>query len=197
MSRAFLVFGTSMNLVDPRESQITGQITNATTLTFQRLGTGGAVTVSWYVVEFLANVTVQRGTATITNASPFNVPLAAVNTARSFPIITFRTEGGNVDHNDFVRARITSGTNLQLTHNLTGFTTPEVVEWQVVEYLDASVQTNTVDLTFADADLSRTATLAAAVNLNKSWLILSYECDASPGGCATPANTGAKMIRGA
>ncbi len=192
-SRAFLVFGLGANADNPRDGLVTGQITNATTLTFQRLGTATTLTVSWYVAEFVSNVTVQRGTAVVTGTTPVDVPLAAVNTARSFPLVTFRAEGVNLNENDRVRARITSGTNLQLTHNLANGTNPEIVEWQVVEYLDANVQTNT--LAFAAADTSRTATLAPAVNPLKSWLILSYECDAA--GCPDANNLGAKSLRGA
>ena len=190
-NRAFLVFGLGANTVNPADGQVTGQLTGPTTLTFSRIGTAGTLTLSWYVVEFVANVTVQRGIAIVTGTSPVDVPLAAVNTAKAFPILTYRAAGTNFNQNDFVRAEITTGTNLQLTHNLANATTPEIVEWQVVEYLDANVQTGS--LTFADTDTSLPATLAPAVNPAKSWLILSYACALD---CPDDTNMGAKMVRG-
>ena len=76
-TKAFLVFGLSENSNTPADGQVTGQITGPTTLTFQRVGTVGVATVSWYVVEFSNNVTVQRGSADTTGGSPINVLLAA------------------------------------------------------------------------------------------------------------------------
>src|SRR6185369_3776685 len=60
-TKSFLVFEVSLNLVDPVNAQISGQLTNATTLTFARAGTSGAVTIKWYVAEFTSGVSVQRG----------------------------------------------------------------------------------------------------------------------------------------
>ena len=98
----------------------------------------------------------------------------AVNTAKSFPLISFRSPGTNFNCNDFVRAKITSATNLRLSSDVTGGAVAlSVVEWQVVQYQDANVRSG--DVAFTATDGSRTAALAPAVNTAKSWLIYSYE----------------------
>jgi Peptidase family C25/Right handed beta helix region len=192
-AQAFLVFSISLSANTPADGNVSGRLVGAgNQVVFERAGTNGAVTVEWSVAEFATGVAVQRGTADLTAGVPFNQPLAAVNPARSFPILSFHADGININANDFVRGRITGGgTNLELSY-LTGVSTSiERVEWQVVEYQDSAVQTGS--LVFSDVDLSRTATLGAAVNVDKSWLLFNYRCDVS---CPDDNNMGPKMLRG-
>jgi hypothetical protein len=174
-TKAFLVFGVSEDSFDPRDGQITRQFSSPTTLSLERIGTTGAVTIKWYVVEFDNGVSVQRGTVEISvgNITDVTLPIA-VDTARSFPLISYRVEGNFFNCSDFVRAKITSTTNLQLsTDNANCGTNPSLVDWQVVEYADANVRSG--DIAFATTDLVQTATLALPENPAKSWLICSYE----------------------
>jgi hypothetical protein len=192
-TRSFLVFGVGENGSDPADTLVSGQITSGSTLTFQRVGTAGTVTVSYYVAEFATGVSVQRGSTTLTG-SPVSVPLAAVDLTKSFPILTYRAAGTNVNENDLVRARITSTTTLQLSY-LAGVsdTTPQVVEWQVVQYQDARVQAG--DVSFGAAATTVGVTLPApAVDPTKSWLLFSYACGG--GGCPNGASIGPKLVRG-
>jgi Peptidase family C25/Right handed beta helix region len=194
-NQAFLVFSMSLNANTPADGGVTGKLAaGGNQITFQRVGTTGAITVQWYVAEFASGVTVQRGTADLTLGVPFNQALTPVNPARSFPILSHRAAGSNINANDFVRGEITgAGSNLQLSYLCCGSSTsPETVEWQVVEYQQASVQTG--NLFFADVDTSRTATLAPAVNPDKSWLLFTSQCDVD---CPDDANMGAKIVRGA
>ena len=173
-SKAFLVFGISGNDNSPDDMHVSGQITNGTTVTFERFGTTGNIVVHWYVAEFLSGVTVQRGTTQmpgVGNPADTNVPIALVDTTKSFPLISFRTNGSNFDGGDFVRAKITSGTNLLLA--APDADTSSFVEWQVVEYADASVQTG--DLFFGSGDASLPDILAAPVDTSKSWLIYTFD----------------------
>ena len=119
-TKAFLVFGVSENTGNPADGQVSGQITNSTTVTFQRVGTDGhAVTMSWYVAEFASGVTVQRGTVNMDGPPLMNVTLATpVNLARSFPIVTFRTTGTNFAFDDWLKAKLTSTTNLELDRQI-------------------------------------------------------------------------------
>ena len=111
------------------------------------------MTIKWYVVEFDSGVTVQRGFTNITGNDVTDVPLlAAVDLAKSFPLISYRVEGTFFNCNDFVRAKITSTTNLQLSTDNTNCGAPaSVVKWQVVEYADANVRSG--DIAFATTDL--------------------------------------------
>ncbi len=186
-SKAFLVFGVNVTEQEPSKAQISGQITNATTLTFERVVSGNTVTITWQVVEFTSGVSVQRGAADISGTGfPANATLTAVNTAKSFPILSHRTDGPDFDSDDFWKAKITTPTNLEMNSN----NDPDVgfIEWQVVEYSDASVQQG--DLSFASGDASKTDTLTS-VDTSKSWLIYSYMTQTG-----TISDIGQKLIRG-
>ena len=191
-TRAFLVFSVSEDAASPADGQVSGTLT-ATAVTFARVGGTGTVTVKYYVAEFSSGVSVRRGSADLSVGSPVNVTLSpAVDTARSFPLISYRITGTDFDGNDLVRAKITSGSNLRLSYAGAAATAPQVVEWQVVEYQGANVQTG--DSTFGGGNGSVAAPLTA-VNIGKSWLVYSYECDAS--GCPGPdPNVNNKLVRG-
>ena len=62
MTRAFLVFSTTLSDSTPANTQVRGELTNSTTLKFTRSGNSGSVTIKWSVVEYATGVTVQRGT---------------------------------------------------------------------------------------------------------------------------------------
>src|SRR5579883_2435937 len=118
-TQAILFFSTSTNSTAVSNFGITGTITNATTLTFARGGTGTAATIQWYVVEFSSGVTVQRGSTTIaTGANTTNVAITAVNLANSFPIISTSqntTAGNSLTSSGEVNASLTSTTQLRLS----------------------------------------------------------------------------------
>ncbi len=185
-SQAFLVFSARANNNSPTNVQVSGQITNSTTITFSRSGTAGAVAIEWYVAELTSGVSVQRGSANQT-ATTVNVTLTSVTTSKSFPIVTHRTTGSTFSTNDFPRARITSSTNLELT--VDAVDTGGYTEWQVVEYTDSSVQTG--DVSFLTTDSSKTATTTSA-STTKSWLIYTYKT-----ADGTAADIGQKLVRGA
>ena len=193
-TKAFLVFGVSEGNINPQFGQISGQITNSTTLTFTRAtaASSPAVTVHWYVAEFSSGVTVQRGAAILGTSTSVNVTLTTVDTAKAFPLISLRTTGATFDGNDFVKARITSSTNLELTMLVAGDSAGVTVEWQVIEYTDANVQTNSLsgDVTFAAGDSSELVTVTS-VDPTKSWLIYNYSSAAG-----TSTNIGQKLVRG-
>ena len=205
-AKSFLVFGIEGSDNSPDDLQISGQITNATTLTFERTGTTTSVVLTWYVAEFHLGVAVQRGTTTIPvgpNPADVDVPLtSAVDLSKSFPIVTFRTGGVDFDSSDFVRAKIIEdGTNGTCTpaasHCLRLYApdgSPGTVEWQVVEYQDANVQTGDVTFDSTSGQLSVNAAITS-VDTAKSWLVYSYEC--APAFCnGNVANIGSRMISG-
>ncbi|MCK4820968.1 tail fiber domain-containing protein, partial [bacterium] len=118
---------------------------------------------------------------------PKNVTLSAVDTTKSIPILSWRSAGAVYDYSDFVKAKITSSTNLELT--VVYIYTPLAVEWQVVEFTDgASVQTG--DVTFGTVDSSKTAN-PSSVDTSKSWLMFTYQTDRG-----TDSNIGQKLVRG-
>jgi len=193
LNRSFLAFSVSEDTASPEFGQVSGQITNGTTLTFSRVAAFGApaITVKWYVAEFQSGVFVQRGSQNIASGGPtFNVTLpVAVTLSKSFPIISLRAVDTSYDDNDFIKAKITTTTNLELSASAPTPAGTRVVEWQVVQYQDANVQTG--DVLFAGGIGSLPGPLAPAINTSKSWLLYTY--DSASG---TPANIGQKLVQG-
>lgn len=191
MSKSFLVFGTSFDdsVGTPNCSQVSGQITNSTTLTVARAGSSGcpAITIEWYVAEFLSGVTVQRGS--VANADIINIPITAVDMSKTVPMYTVRISGSNVNCDDFWRTRLSSSTNLELTANCVPGGVSGTLEWQVIEFTDSSVQTG--EVSFLTTDTSKTANITS-VDLDKSWLLVSMKTDTGD-----IANIGQKLVRGA
>lgn len=192
-ARSFLVFGVAEAENQPQFGQVTGRLSGPTTVDFVRNGAGAAIAIKWYVAEFTSGVSVQRGTTPVPNDTPVNVALTSVNTAKAFPIVTVLSGGASFDRNDYVQAKITGATTLRLSHGDTG--SSATVDWQVVEYQDATVQSG--DVTFNPTDLTLTATPATPIDPARSWLMFSFECRAIPiGGCGSVTNIGTRSYRG-
>ena len=187
-TKAFLVFNFSTDDNSSGQGQVTGQITNGTTLTFTRFIAGGpAITIEWYVAEFSSGVTVQRGSQLMDLVTK-DVTITSVDLTKSFAITSLRADGTGWNKDDFVRAELTTATNLQLTQIAAGLATG-IIEWQVIEYEDCVVQSGLVS--FANADASLTATLSPSVDTAKSWLVFSYRSNAAP-----TSEIGRSMFRG-
>jgi hypothetical protein len=191
-TRSFLTFGVSENATDPAFGHVTGQITNATTLTFERTSNGGTVTVKWYVASFRTGVTVQRGQADISDSTKpgndgtglnWNVTLGtAVDLTKAFPLVSYRVDGTSFNCNDFVRAELTSTTNLRLSTDSSaagcGTAAGSILEWQVVEYQDASVRHGNLSFPAGSGGgtrLTQTVDLSGQpiADLSKAWLVYS------------------------
>ncbi len=149
-SRTFLVFtqsgGTAVNGIE-RYYQTTGELTNATTLTFTRAFQNNTantqVNIAWFAVRMVDGTTVQRGLAGpsgatgATGTTTMNAALTAIDTSRSVPIISVRGDAAsnastNLDDTSW-KAAFTTPTNLQLTR-VAGNTTNATVAWQVVQF---------------------------------------------------------------
>jgi hypothetical protein len=172
-TRSFLVFGTQFNTTNSGYTEISGQITGATEITFARTATSGApaVPIRYYVAQFQSGVSVQRGSTIVSATSTPATLGTAVDLTKSFPIITYRNSGTSYGNDDAVRAKLTSTTQLSLN---TGLAAPNgVAEWQVISFDGATVQTG--DLTFATGTTALTANLTNAVDAAKTWLLLSSQ----------------------
>lgn len=167
-------------------NMVTGQITNATTLTFTRFnGAIGDIYVRWWVWEARAScpMTVQRGSTQVGNsvALPVNVPIAAVNLSKAFPIITSRSEYNfEPDEWECVQAKLTTTTNLRLDKTFQD-SLSRFVEWQVVEHDDWDVQQ--FDVAFSGIGLNQAI---LAVPLGQSYLSASGLIDVQAWGSAIP-----------
>lgn len=197
MSRSFLVFSPGSDDKAPQKSQISGQITSPTELTFARWGGGAALPIAWYVAEFANGVSVRRGTAFFSDGDPCTIPCTppatrtetlapAVDVGRSFPLVSYHCDGSAFDNNDLLRARIVSDSALELS--MTDSIENGVVHWQVVEYFDSVVQQGSVALAPADSDV---VAITAPVDVTKSWLVYSYLS-----ATGSVSDIGQKLVRG-
>jgi hypothetical protein len=123
---------------------------NPAGITCARNDLGGAITVRYSVATFTSGVTVQRGTVDTHSANPTNVTISTVTPAQSFVILNGQfNDGSGWGNNEFVRASLTSATNLELRNNAAG----TEVSWQVIDMIGASVQRGST--TFASGDTAR------------------------------------------
>lgn len=189
LGQSILWFQASHNQPAPNNGSISGQMTNSTTLTFSRVGTTGAVTIQWYVTQFSSGVLVQRGTTVKTGTPTMNVPINPVDLTKTFVLISDLHSGGTYNASTFTRARLTSSTNLELSVLGTTTTSPDIVEWQVVEIQSgASVQSGLVSF---GAAASIVTVPISTIDPATSFLVFNYRSATGTG-----SNIGQKMVRG-
>jgi hypothetical protein len=172
-ARAIVVAGASFSATQPTQTEVTAQIASSTELTFARTAASGApaIPVTYFVAEFQSGVQVLRG-STAMSGTTVSVPLpSSVDLTSSFPIITYRNTGTSAGLDDYVRAKLTSASQLSLG---IGLAAPDgIAEWQVVSFSGATVQSG--DVTMGGSDTIVTATLPKAVIPGATWLLLSNE----------------------
>jgi hypothetical protein len=152
------------------------ELTSATNLRITIYDTAGTEVVQWYVVEFLSGVTVQRspagGTAIAAGTATVPVPIAAVNLAQTFVLISENMNNSTneyIDEQWTVQAQLTSTTNLQLTRNANA--TAINVAWQVIQIASAAVQSGTA--TIAINATTVTGALNPPVDLTRTFLVFT------------------------
>ncbi len=176
MSQSFLVFSSTNSDASPTNYQVGGEITNSTTLSFERTGNTGTVTISWQVFEFEGGVYVQHGSTTnVTRGAAMNVTINCVDLTRSFVLISGRKSGTQLGADDGVTANLTSSTNmeLQISNAGPGGANMEEAYWQVIEYQAASVSKITTTLAAGSATTTSTIT-PNITNLSKAFVISNH-----------------------
>ena len=157
----------------------TCELTGATSLVITMGSADASTFVNWQVVEFSSGVSVQRNLqAFAAGDTLINVPITAVDTSKTFVLVTSRGYAGDsVDEQFTIRARLTSTTNLELSRNESG--TAVGVAWQVIQMDGASVQSNlaTINAGF----LTATATISA-VDTTRTFLVFNTRANAATNG---------------
>jgi hypothetical protein len=148
-TKTFLVFtGNASTKAVGVESKYltTGEITNATTLTFTRAvaanGAGGQVDIAWFAVSMTDRTAVQSNTNTTPNpgTTTMNATLGTpVVINRSVPFISVSGDPASLANNDLEdnswAAVLTSTTNLQMTKSTTALNQANTtIAWQVVQF---------------------------------------------------------------
>jgi outer membrane protein assembly factor BamB len=168
LARSVLWFSVSENNVDPNNGAVRGQLTSATNIQFNRPGTATTITIRWYVAEFGASVNVQRGSTALT-ATPFSIAIAPVDLSKTFVLTSWQKPGATYGNDDFLRARLTSTTTLELDHF--GGSLDGTADWQVITMANASVQSG--DVSFATGDTSKTVAVTS-VNTSATFLTATW-----------------------
>lgn len=169
----------------PDHTNIMVYLSNDTTITFERQQSSGVeVKISWYVVEFVEGVSVQRGKESFNQELTKTEDLdPGTDLAKSFCLISHNMEGGKFGADDFCRAQLveTDGDKKIEMAFYSGGPKGNVA-WQVVEITDgANIQHGLVDLFAPDDSITENIT---SVDLDKSFLIFSYTAE----GNVAPAN---------
>lgn len=176
-ARSFLVFSTRHNSNRPVGSQIGGRLASSTTLQFVRVtdqAPPNTITIQWSVITYPCGISVQRGVTPMT-ATTVDVPITPVaSMADAFVTYSKTPTATDViwDENDPATVRLVAPGTLRIAvdsavgdHN---------VYWQVVEFTDGSklhVQRGTTSLGWGNSSV--TATLPAAVNTSRTFLLVS------------------------
>ena len=178
MSQSFLVFSSMINEANPDNFQIGGRIANPTTLTFQRTGNTGAVTIKWQVFEFEGGVFVQHGSTTnVARNLNVNVAISCVDLTKSFVLISARKSGSQLGSDDGITANLTTSTNLQLFIPGPAGADMEEAYWQVIEYQASTVKKITATLNAGVT--STTSTISPAIGtLSKAFVISNHGINA-------------------
>ncbi len=174
MTKSFLVFSSSTDNNATTNFQIGGEITNPTTLTFERTGNTATVNISWQVFEFESGVLVQRGSETsVARNVNVNVGINCIDLTKSFVIVSGRKSGSSLGNDDGFTANLTSATNLQLFIDGSGGADYEEIYWQVIEYQGAVVKK--VTATLSAGSTSTTSTITPSItNLAKAFVISNH-----------------------
>lgn len=190
---AFLIFNTRHNSSVPGGSMIGGCIASSNSVEFVRVTSEtSTMDIQWYVVEYSAGVLVQRGQVNQTNTT-INVPLTPLAATNQAFVTWSKTpdpaETAFTD-SDPVIGEITGTGNLQFRVGAAPSSVP-VIFWQVIEFLNpASISVQQGSVTnLTGTNLLATATLAAPVNTNSTFLLTGYRTSGSG------ANVGARMLR--
>jgi hypothetical protein len=180
-------------------TRATCELNSATTLTITTNVADATLTVSWYVVEFLSGVSVQRGLTTLAGGTLTAAPPAlnpAVNLAKSFVLITenINTASQLIDERWTVRAQLTTTTNLQLTRNQGGSNVN--VAWQVIQINAAAVQSGITSIGQAATVSTVVLPAANAVDTTRTFLVFSRSAGGNSGGAEVYYQTTGEITNG-
>lgn len=174
-TKAFVKISYRIDSADPQYYLVNCQIENSTTIRIKRYASGVAITIFWQVIEFTSGVSVQRGVRYMNSATE-NITISYVDLSKSFPIITWLNLGSQFSTEDAMQAYISSSTNLELKAYGAGSTVE--VQWQVIEYDNASVQVVHDHIVNSD----NTYATISAVNLDKTFYVGSWGTTLAPTG---------------
>jgi len=161
-----------------RNHMVTGDILDANTLAFDRVGTSGQAEISYALVECFNNeLNVQSGEILLASGTASaTATIPAVDPSRSIVLVSTRTDVASAQqHQAHATGELVNGTTVQVRRAAAATSANTFVRYQIVEFSissGASVQTGEVAF---NGGQSIVATLGTAVDMNSSWLNFSYD----------------------
>jgi hypothetical protein len=199
LDRSVLIVSMRQNEPSPRHGGVTCQLHDADMtamtpagITCDRATAGtdtgnGTVVVHYTVATFSTGVSVQRGIANTNTANPVTTAITAVDLSKSFVLLAGSLTGGSGwGNNEFIRARLTGPTTLEVATNAAG----TQVFWQVVTVQGATVQRGSAALAMTETQKETMITAAPP----GSFVLASYTTDNASGIAAATMMLRAAMM---
>ena len=177
MSKSFLIFSSTLDGNQPAFYQVGGEITSSTSMTFERTGTTGTVSIKWQIIEFDGGVYVQHGSSlNVAQDATTDVTINCIDLTKSFVITSARKSGSTYGNDDGYTADLTTSTNLQFnTNGGAGGGNVEEIYWQVIEYQAAIVKKVTATLIGTSTTSDLTAQTGSPVtDLSKTFVVSNH-----------------------
>lgn len=186
MNQAFIISNASgtSNVTNGDDHLVTGQITNATTLTFTRgavVTSGSGTELSYAMVEcFRDEFSVQRGVTTISSGSSSNTAsVSTVDTSKSMVLVSNYSDDASTNEQTSLATGELQNSTTVLLRRYDSPTVNSTVAWQVVTLSDSSNATvQTGETTLGSGAASQTATINS-IDPDHSWLYCSYDADSN------------------
>lgn len=183
LSKSFVIFGSkrqdSVNPMPPEDNFVKATFQSTTQVRFEVYDntiSGNGIIIRYWVIEGRPHnpISVQHGNQVgVGNiGAPTNILISAVNLSNAFALISHENDGSTPGAQDFIRARLTTTTNLELAANASNANCE--VSYQVINNPRWTVQAKDISLT--PGNLSANAAITA-VTLAHSWLAVSGTFD--------------------
>ncbi len=180
LSKAFLLMDASgpQAVEQGQDHMVSGHILDLNALSFNRVGTGGQVEISYSLIECPNDeFTVQNGEIQLSNGTEFNTAvISAIDPARSLVIVNSRANISSTEqYQTLVTGEILDATTVKVQRASAAASADVYVHYQVVVFSAASnVNVQTGEVVF-NGGQTATDTLGASVDMASTWLYFSND----------------------
>ncbi len=176
-ARSFLQFSVHSNSNEPSDSQVMGQLVDATTVHFERQTDAGSpppITIEWSVVEYACGVSVQRGVVAGDGTSQIDTSISAIDPSSSFVLASSVPESTatDFDSDDLAIAELVGTDTVRVRTSGAPLAAGRLSAWQVVTFDDpgdATTQVETASL--GPGTGTTTISLTSPVDLRSTFVI--------------------------
>lgn len=184
-ARAFLLFSVSSSRRDPGDQMVRGELTDATTISFERNSGDNRpkdIDIEWSVIEYACGVNVQRGTTAGNGGSTIDLPITTVDPGSSFATVSIAptAAASTFGVDEMARAEVIGPNTVRIASG--GLATDYTYGWQVVHFDEPGVATvQKASASLAMGVSTATLTLPTSVNMNNTFLITGVTFNSAGG----------------